>query len=546
MSSCDSSPSVLDELYRGRVRWDLLTPFPALPPAPDAVAELAALLRAMVDPEEVERTGQLPPAALKALREEGFLALTIDRELGGLGLSDAEAFQVLRAGASWSGAVAFTLGVGNGFGSGSYLRVLPPGPLRDMICERVAAGIVSGGADAEPAGTANRTRATVAVPVEDGAAYLISGEKVFIGNGPTADLVDVSATVEGTGEVRLFFVDTRSPGFEVTGRHEFMGLRGAAIGSLRLDRVRVPAEWLMPEDGDGWRMRPDGDGSEQTEPGPDLAGLALLGRHLVIVPAALAIAQRCLQYSRDFVARRVIDGRGLGEYEEIRRVVAATAADVFTIDCLSRWALLGRDRADTRPDLTVVKNLASRLCWRAVDRTVSLLGAEGYESAASKARRGAPPLPVERLFRDARALRVAGGVDFMLDAWSAEASLAAFYGENMEPAPQAGGGRAVFVEEQARRLAEVCARLTAAHSREELFARQRLLRVIGRIAAELLSMAVVLAAADPETAELADISCAGSRHRLAGLWSQLDHPEPGRSPIDVPLLTEGLIDHASA
>ena len=400
------------------MRWDLLRPFPEQDPGDrlagdEAVARLSRLLLDRVDPAAVEADGRLPQGFLDALRDSGLLRLMVDPSLGGLGLSWLNACRVVETAASWSMPVAFALAIHNGFGSGVYLRALPPGPLRDLISERIAAGVVSGTADAEVAGAGNRGRTTVAVPVEGGDAYLISGEKVFIGNGSVAELVDVSATVvgdDGTEEVKLFFVDTRSPGFEVVSTHEFMGLRGAAFGMLRLDRVRVPAEQLMPEESGGWRMRPESaEGGTVTEEASDaapveasdaavseasdaasvdLGQLALFGRHLVIAPPALAVARASLLWSRDFVNRRRINDRALGEYEEIRRRVAENAAEVFLIESLLVWCLLGAERADTRPDLTAAKNLMALASWRAVDGTMALLGGEGYETARSKAAGG--------------------------------------------------------------------------------------------------------------------------------------------------------------
>ncbi|MDT2009340.1 acyl-CoA dehydrogenase [Rhodococcus opacus] len=459
MTSSPSSPrpsrNALEDLFRGRVPWDLLRPFPDQDPTDRAAGDEALgrfddLLRAWIDPAEVDRSGQLPDGFLEALTAGGFLALMIGPQLGGWGLSLFNAFRVVERAASWCMPVAFTVAVSNGFGSGSYLAALPDGPLKDMIAQRVAAGIVSAGADAEAAGTANARRTTTAVPTADGSAYVLNGEKVFIGNGPVADLLDVSAMVvsdDGSESVRLFFVDTRSPGFSVAARHEFMGLRGATIGALRLDDVRVPAEHLLAESSDGWRMRPGerttSDDAPTGDAALDLGELATLGRALVILPSALAVARNCLEWSIDFVGRRSIDGRSLDDYTAIQDVLASTAADVFTIESIAAWGLLGRTRADTQPDLTAAKNLTSLACWRAVDRTMSLLGAEGYETAHSKARRGARPLPVERAFRDARALRVAGGVDFMLDKWTAESALASGYYSESGVATEYSNRRAV-------------------------------------------------------------------------------------------------------
>ncbi|MGW2352526.1 phosphopantetheine-binding protein [Actinacidiphila glaucinigra] len=550
---------MLQELYLGRVRWDLLLPFPEQDPGDrragdDAVGRVRDLLRDWIDPAVVDAEGRLPGGFLDALQKAGLLRLMIDPSLGGLGLSWFNACRVIEEAAGWCMPVAFTLAIHNGFGSGSYLTALPPGPLHDLIRERVSEGIVSAAADAEPTGTANQRRTTVATPVEDGAAYLVSGEKCFIGNGPVADFLDVSATVvadDGTESVRLFFLDTCSPGFEVVSTHEFMGLRGAAIGMLRLDRVRVPAEQMLPELSDGWRMRPGWPEADPGRSGPrhavapdgaeltDLGQLALLARHIVIAPASLAVARLGLLWAKDFVNRRTIDGKRLAEYEEIRRQVAEQAAEVFTVESALEWGVLGSDSADTRRDLTAVKNLTSAAGWRAIDRTMALLGAEGYETAHSKAARGVPPLPVERCFRDARALRVAGGVDFMLDMWSAKANLAAHYrpgGPCEAPPVQVDEHRLPersrqhlrSVNREAERFADLCREWTGRLPSEELFARQRTVKLLGQLATELLGMAVVVARSaglaergDRTALDLADIACAAAGARLSGLWSQL-------------------------
>src|SRR6185312_7560007 len=226
-----------------------------------------------------------------------------------------------------------------------------------------------------------------------------------------------------------------------------------------------------------------------------------------------------------------------------------------TIDSVTTWGLLGKHRIDPVPDLTAAKNIASLTCWAVVDRTVSLFGAQGYETAASKARRGVPPVPVERAFRDARALRVAGGVDFMLDLWSARSALDAIHPTgtgthgapvvvaNDRPAglewhPRCAEHRR-FVDSQAAELGAVCRRLTRKAPLEELFERQRTLIALGGIGRELLSMAVVLARAaghatggDPAALHLADVACTNARHRLAGLWAQLaDQADPAALPV---------------
>lgn len=566
VTSPPTSRGLSDELYLGRLRWDLLRPFPTQD-AEDrrigdaAVSVLRDLLREHVDPAAVDLTGQLPDGLTERLRRGGFFSLTIGAELGGLALSPVNALRVVEVAASWSPAVAWMLAISNGFGSGCYLPLLDEGPLRELVLAAVRAGAISGSADTEIGGAANRDRATRAVPVEDGAAYLISGEKIFIGNGPLAALVDVSAKVEcdGVEQIRIFFVPTDSPGVRFTGRQEFMGLRGASIGVLRFDRVRVPAAHLLPASADEWRDE------------PELVRLAVLGRMLVIASPSLAIAKLCLAWSKEFVNRRAMDGRPLGEYDEIQRLVAQTAADVFAIESIAQWGLLSGDLADKAPELTAAKNLTSVACWRVVDRTMSLLGGEGFETARSKARRGTTPLPVERFARDARGLRIAGGVDFLLDYWTALAAIESGYRQPdcapsaAESAPEAQPQddaslsprcreHLARVRDESRALADLCGRLTRQYDSDALAEQEHRLILIGRIGTTLLGMAVVLARAahladqgETVALDLADIACTEAAKELAGLWPQLTgDPEPDYAAMSARVLgsdqTDFLLD----
>lgn len=524
------------------MRWDLLRPFPEQDPAEHsdgdtAVRAVQALLQRYADPETIDREQRLPDGLLDALRDQGFFNLMYGPELGGLGLSPMNALRVVEAVASWSPAIGWMLAITNGLGSGSYLPLLPEGPLRDLVTDKVRSRALSGSADTESSGAANRGRETVAVPVEDGAAYLVTGEKIFIGNAPLAEIMDVSASVLAgdTVQTRIFFVRTDSPGVSVTGRQEFMGLHGASIGVMRFEGVRVPAEQLLPTSADEWRDE------------PELVRLAVLARMLIIAPPSLAIAKLCLTWSREFVNRRSMDGRPLGEYEEIQRMLAQSAADVFAIESVVDWGMLSGNLEQLTPELTAAKNLTSVGCWRVVDRTVSLMGGEGFETARSKAERGTTPLPVERFARDARGLRVAGGVDFLLDYWAALSALDGIgegQGEAEPPAQPALSDPALSPRTQehldrlqghATALAELCRGLVRERSMDELAEQEHLLVLIGEVGTTLLSMAVSLARAahlaeqgNTVALELADISCTEAGHRLSGLWARLaeeSHPD---------------------
>lgn len=541
---------MLEELYRGRLRWDLLRPFPEEDSADQlagqaAVREVRVLLREHVDPERIARDAAIPAELIGLLREKGYFNLLV-KEGGGLDLTPMNALRVIEAVAAYSPALALLVGNSNGFGAACYLPLLEPGELRDLVERHVEAGSIGGTADTEVIGAANEDRTTTAELVSDGAAYLISGEKLYIGTGMAAHLLDVSAVVtaaNGDKQIRVFFVETDAPGVSVLPQ-EFMGLAGAPLAVVRFDRVRVPAGQLLPADVDAWRDD------------AALVRLAVIGRMLTVAPPSMAVTKLCLAWSREFAARRVIDGRGLGEYEEIKRHLARTAADAYAIESIVLWGLLSGNLAERNPELTVAKNVISLACWNAVDRTVSLFAAEGYETAASKARRGGAAIPLERFYRDARSVRISGGVDFLLDIWTAVSALKSAYGPDAtdpvveavtEPAlPARCQQHLEFLQQQAGELAAESRRMVADGLGEgwtdAAVASEHRLMLAGRIAGLLLAMGVVLArtAQLAETGdqsadlagELADLACADYRAQLAEAWAELrSDPAPDFGPV---------------
>jgi alkylation response protein AidB-like acyl-CoA dehydrogenase len=550
-------------LQTGRLDLDALHPFPAPDPAVAAAAdalidEAAELVGGLVDAERIDRTRELPAGLLDRLRDGGWFRVRNSAALGGREMSDYDAFRLVERISAVSLPVGQTLAIQNAVGAAALLAALPEGPLRGWVEERIAAGTVSGFAGTEPAGANNAWPGTTAVPTEDGTGYLLTGEKVFTGNGDIADLLAVLATAreDGHRRVGVFFLDTSDPGFRVRSRLEFMGGRGLPNAALTLDGLRVPREHVLLGEPDLPRFP------------PPVGSVALLSALFFNAAPALAIARQCLEWSHSFVARRSVNGRPLGDYDQVQRILATTAAEVFAMDTVVRWCLLDAGLEDRWFERAAAKNLVTVTAWRIVDRTVSLLGGEGFETAHSKERRGAVALPVERLFRDARGLRISGNVDFLLDVQAARLLLTGRYAAaaaaaaGAAPGVTTGGGAGTAsaasgasgaasgvaatdpeadlipanqahlaaARQGLRRFDRVSARLVARHQDpEELFARQETLRLLGRIAAELFSVAAVLARAATEGGdqqqELADVHCTAARHRLAGLWRRLGAPD---------------------
>nr|AKA59376.1 acyl-CoA dehydrogenase [uncultured bacterium AB_9] len=528
-------PSFTTELIAGNLRWDLLSPWPCSDPADDAradeaIALLGKVLRT-VDPVTVDDTGKLPAELLADLRRHGLLAPGVPIADGGLGLTPSGVFRLVEAAARHTRAVSMTMAIEAAIGVGAYLPVLAEGPLRATVREALRAGALSGTADTEPSGAANRRRETVAVPTPDGTAYLVTGEKVYVGNAPIADLLWITATVRSPDRerVRTFLIRTDDPGVVVT-PHEFMGLRGFPNGRITFTDVRVPADLVLVEEDD-----------YEGRITPAITVMLSLGRLYLICAPALAIARTSLRLAGDFARTRMIDDRPLARYDAVRRSTADSLAEVFAIESVTEWCLLAGPVRGLNPLLeqNLAKNICSLDSWRTVDRTMSLLAAEGFETDRSRLARGMPAGSVDRLFRDARGLRISGGVDYLLDYWFSQ--MIVFAGARGTgpgaPAPDLrhdgltprNAEHLRGAAASTRALAVLCDEFAAEGDDGAAPADQQQRHIaIGATYRELAAMALCLARAQhlaaggDETAQhLADVYCTAARRRIDDWWPQI-------------------------
>ena len=101
-----TQPSFVAELFAGRLRWDLILPFPVQNPEEKKIgdallAKIEKVLKEHIDPDEVDRTGDVPKAALKALADLGCFALRIPKKYDGQELSQVNYNRVIHLVASY-------------------------------------------------------------------------------------------------------------------------------------------------------------------------------------------------------------------------------------------------------------------------------------------------------------------------------------------------------------------------------------------------------------------------------------------------------------
>ncbi|HXC63604.1 MAG TPA: acyl-CoA dehydrogenase family protein, partial [bacterium] len=217
-------PSFVGELFMGRFRDDLVSPYPVQGPEDRAVGDellgrLQEFLEKNVDAEKIDLDQDIPAEVIKGLADLGLFGMKIPKDYGGLGLSQVNYNRAIALVASHCGSTAVWLSAHQSIGVPQPLKLFGTPEQKHEWLPKFAKGAVSAFALTEPeVGSDPAKMTTTATPSEDGNAYLINGVKLWCTNGLVADYIVVMARtpdVEVKGKQRkqitAFIVDTKTP-----------------------------------------------------------------------------------------------------------------------------------------------------------------------------------------------------------------------------------------------------------------------------------------------------------------------------------------------
>ena len=585
-------PSFLRELFLGRLRKDLIYPFP-LPgeERPEFTAfytRLRDFLRDEVDAALIDRTGEYPPHVIEGLRRLGAFGIKIPREYGGLGLNHVEYGRVMTLLGSHCGNVASLLSAHQSIGVPAPLLVFGTEELKRQYLPRCAKGDISAFALTEPEVGSDPARvATTAVRTPDGTGFVLNGTKLWTTNGTLAKLLVVMAVDPATRKISAFVVETDWPGVLIEHRCHFMGLRALANAVIRFTDVRVPAGNLIGKEGKGLKI----------------ALTTLNDGRLSIPNISVGTVKTCLGIVRRWAGERVQWGKPVGRHEAITHKISDIAAKTFAMESVASLATEMSDRGgyDIRLEAAAAKEWNTARAWEVVDETMQIRGGRGYETEQSLAARGEDPVPVERIMRDYRINKIFEGSTEIMHLFMAREmvdrhlqvagalidpdkpllaklavlpKMAAFYawwyptrflGWGFWPRYAGFGPLAShlrFVERASRRLARASFHGMLVYQ-AKLQNKQAFLFRLVDIANEAFAMAASVSRAQtladthaPEAAEavrIADVFCRQARRRVRGLfrdlWSNDDRARYGHGARvlrgEETWLEAGILEHAA-
>ena len=247
-----TEPSFLRELFLGRLRLDLIHPFPSendveTENARPFMEKLRAVLET-VDSDAIDRDGHIPEEVVQKFRDIGAFGIKIPREYGGLGLSQVSYIRAIGMVTSKDGSLTALLSAHQSIGLPQPLKLFGTDEQKKKFFPRLAKGAISAFALTEmDAGSDPANMRTSATLSEDGTHYILNGTKLWCTNGTRAELIVVmartpDAIVNGKPkkQITAFIVETSWPGVEVVHRSRFMGLKAIENGVIRFNNVRVP------------------------------------------------------------------------------------------------------------------------------------------------------------------------------------------------------------------------------------------------------------------------------------------------------------------
>ena len=336
-----------------------------------------------------------PEEIMPMLGELGFLGVTIPERYGGAGLGYLESGLILQAFSRYNHAFGLSwiahdnLCANNIFNNGSERQ---KSEFLPKLCsgEHIGClGLTEPGAGSDALGSMKTTAK------KSGDAYLINGSKIYITNGPIADICVLYAKTDkverSSKGITAFVIETNQPGFKVAQKLKKMGFRGSQTAELVFEDLLVPKENILGKENEGHKVVMSGLDFERA----------------TIAPISVGIAERALEISVDYAKSRTQFNQPIANFQMIQSYLAEMYVGIETTKALS-WKVLsecgdvraeeaGRGKIHAKTAASVLH--CANTCNEILDKAVQIFGGYGYMLETE----------INRLFRSTKLLEIGAG-----------------------------------------------------------------------------------------------------------------------------------------
>ena len=338
---------------------------------------------------ERDEKSEFPLEAFRKLGKTGIYGLPYSTEVGGLGGSYLSYILAVEELSKVDASFGIAFSVDTSLYGGSIMNSSAPEAIKKKFLAPITYGekIGSFGLTEHTAGSDAAGQRTVAV--KDGDSYIINGSKCFNTNGPLADYTVIYCLTDpalGTKGMAAFVVEKGTPGFTVGKVENKMGIRSALVSDMHLENVRVPAENMIAQPGEGFK----------------LAMKTLDGGRIGVAAQGLGIAKGAFEITRKYMMEREQFGKPICKQQSLAFKMAELQTKIQAAELLLYKAAICKEEGQpyTVP-AAMAKMTCTNVAMEVTTEAVQLLGGNGYMK----------DYHVERMMRDAKITQIYEGTN---------------------------------------------------------------------------------------------------------------------------------------
>ncbi|MBE4000258.1 acyl-CoA dehydrogenase [Vibrio parahaemolyticus] len=336
---------------------------------------------------EWDENHHFPKDVLRQAGELGFLSIYTPPEHGGLGLSRLDAAIIFEQLAMGCTATTAFMTIHN------MATWMITSFAKTEVAQKFSADLISGEKLAsycltEPNAGSDAASLTTSA-VRDGDEFVLNGAKVFISGAGDTDVLVVMARScgEGAGGVSAFVVPADIEGISYGKKEAKMGWNCQPTRMITFENVRIPADYLLGEEGEGFKF----------------AMLGLDGGRINIATCSVGTAQQALNEAKQYMTERKQFGRSLAQFQALQFKLADMATELVAARQMVRLAAakLDAQHAEKSAYCAMAKRFATDIGFKVCDQALQIHGGYGYIKE----------YPVERHFRDVRVHQILEGTN---------------------------------------------------------------------------------------------------------------------------------------